>query len=85
MSYAVDKFILIFCFLFLGAKHLQNMPQLIRTNHTIDKYSNSLLQHVNRYNIGAVHQDRASYRYTPVGIFPLPNVYNVAIGNGNMY
>ncbi|VVC33754.1 Hypothetical protein CINCED_3A002197 [Cinara cedri] len=49
-----------------GAKNSQNMHQLIRTNHVIEKYPNPLLQHVDRHNIGAVRQDRASYRYTPV-------------------
>jgi hypothetical protein len=75
-------------FISLGPKNPQNMHQLIRTNHAIDKYPNPLLQHVDRHNIGAVRQDRASYRYTPVGMFPPPPLahgYNIGIGNGNMY
>lgn len=57
--------------------------QLMRANHN----PNPLLHHVDRHNIGAVRQDRASYRYTPVGMFPPPppHGYNVGIGNGNMY
>lgn len=63
------------------------MHQLIRANHAVDKYHNPLLQHVERHNIGAVRQDRANYRYTPVGMFPPPppHGYNVGIGNSNMY
>lgn len=65
------------------------MHQLIRANHAIDKYPNPMLQHMDRHNIGAVRQDRANYRYTPVGMFPPqimpPHGYNVGIGNGNMY
>lgn len=75
-------------FVSLGAKHPQNMHQLVRANHVIDKYHNPLLQHVDRHNIGAVRQDRASYRYTPVGMFPPappPHGYNVSIGNANLY
>lgn len=62
------------------------MHQFIRPNHAVDKYQNPLLQHMDR-QIGAVRQDRASYRYTPVGMFPPPppHGYNVGIGNGNMY
>ncbi|KAF0767373.1 protein sex-lethal-like [Aphis craccivora] len=68
------------------AKNLQNMHQFIRANHVIDKYPNPMLQHVDRHTIGAMRQDRASYRHTPVGMFPPPlHGYNVGIGNGNMY
>ncbi|CAI6349820.1 unnamed protein product [Macrosiphum euphorbiae] len=68
-----------------GAKNPQNMHQLIRANHVIDKYPISLLQHVERHTIGAMRQDRASYRLTSVSLFPPPFSYNVGIGNGNMY
>lgn len=88
MSLPVDThlFTNVLSFLYLGAKNLQNMHQLIRANHVIDKYPNPMLQHVDRHTIGAMRQDRASYRHTPVGMFPPPlHGYNVGIGNGNMY
>lgn len=75
----------IFCFECLGAKNPQIMYQLVRANHVIDKYPNPMLQHVERHTIGAMRQDRASYRQTTVGMFPLPLSYNAGLGNGNMY
>jgi len=85
MYLLTNIYIYIFFFVCLGAKNPQNMHQLIRANHVIDKYPNPLLQHIERHTSGAVRQDRACYRYTPVGLFPPPHGYNVSIGNGNMY
>lgn len=55
----------------------------------MDKYPPPpMMQHVDRHNVGALRQDRTSYRYTPVGLFPPPpppHGYNVGIGNGNLY
>jgi len=77
--------LIFFSFVCLGAKNPQNMHQLIRANHVIDKYPNPLLQLVERHTIGAMRQDRASYRLTSVSLFPPPLSYNIGIGNGNMY